>query len=190
MPEATLTLNTLFGLPNEAFARKALAVGVEQEELDSLKGQVMSAVKGLAWSAVEDDIFKGIAETLNTDLLTAVAAAWEKYNVLKDHAAQSTSSGEAAFVELIDHTLSLELHPYVKIEWTGFSKEIIFDVTMEVTLKGLQLRIENARIMAVQTGACEGKGEISLKGHSLLSVPFKPVELPGRVNLGKGIPIA
>jgi hypothetical protein len=189
MPEAGITLNTLFGFPNEGFCRHALSLGMDAEEISSLKSKALAAVKGLEWSAIEGDIFHGISELLNMDLMDVMVDTWKQYGTLADYAEKSKSAGAVQLVELVDHSMSLELHPFVEITLAEFSKKIFFDVTLEITLKALRLKIEQARIISVETGSCEGMGEIKIKDISLLQLPFKPVELPGKISLGEGIPI-
>jgi hypothetical protein len=184
-----ITLNALFGLPNESFARQALSLGMEEGDLSSLKAKALGAVKGLQWSSIEADIFKGISELLNTDVMSVIIATWKQYNALAEHADESKTTGKTELVELVDHTMEVRLHPYLEIQFAEFSKKIFFDVSAEFTLKGLKLRIEDARIKSVQTGSLEGAGEIKIKAKSLLKHSFEPIDLPGRVNLGDGIPI-
>jgi hypothetical protein len=189
MPEAGITLNTLFGLPNEGVCRRALSLGMDAEEISSLKSKALTAVKGLEWSAIEGDIFHGISELLNMDLMDVMVDTWKQYGTLADYAEKSKAAGAVQLVELVDHSMSVELHPFVEIKFGEFSKKIFFDVSLEITLKALRLKIEEARIKSVETGSCEGMGEIKIKDISLLQLPFKPVELPGKISLGEGIPI-
>jgi len=189
MADTGITLNTLFGLPDERFCQHALAIGMEPEEMSSLKNKALAAVKGLQWSAMESDISHGISELLNMDLLDVMLATWKQYDVLADYAEQSKSGGAMQLVELVDHTMTLELHPFLEIQVAEFTKKIFFDVTLEITLKALRLKIEEARIKSVETGSCEGKGEIKIKDVTLLQLPFSPIDLPGKVSLGSGIPI-
>jgi hypothetical protein len=189
MADAKITLNTLFKLPSDSFSRQALSVGIDEEDLSSLKTKVLSAVKGLQWSEIESDIFNGISELLNTDVMSVIVKTWKQYDTLAEYAEQSKTTGKAELVELVDHTMKIGLHPYLEIQFAEFSKKIFFDVTLDLTLKGLQLKIENAEIKSVQTGTCEGKGEIKIKDYTLLKLPFEPIDLPGKIDLGSGIPI-
>jgi len=189
MSDKGITLNSLFGLPNEDFSRKALSAGMDAEETSSLKQKAMSAIPGLLWGSVESDILQGISEVLNMDLMEVLSEAWKQHGALSDYAEQSKSSGAVHLVELVDHSMGVELHPFVEIELAGFSKKIILDVMLVLTLKALRLKIEDARIKSVETGSCEGRGEIRIKGFTLLDLPFKPIDLPGKISLGNGNPV-
>jgi hypothetical protein len=190
MADAGITLNTLFGLPDEGFCRHALSIGIEAEEMSSMKSKALAAIKGLQWSTVEGDIFHGISELLNMDLMDVMVKTWNQYGTLADYAELSKAGGTAQLVELTDHSMSMELHPFVEIQFAEFTKKIFFDVTLEITLKAIRLKIEEARIKSVETGSCEGKGEIKIRDITLLQLPFKPIDLPGKINLGEGIAIA
>jgi hypothetical protein len=188
MSEGT-TLNTLFELPNEGFCRRALSLGMDTEEISSLKSNAMAVLKGMEWSVIEGDIFHGISELLNIDLMDVMVDTWKQYGTLADYAEKSKAAGAVQLVELVDHDMNVELHPFVEIQFAEYSKKIFFDITLEITLKALRLKIEEARIKSVETGSCEGNGTIKIKGITLLQLPFKPRDLPGHLRLGGGIPI-
>jgi hypothetical protein len=189
MADAKITLNTLFGLPNKTFALEALAVGIKEDELSALKGRILAMAAGLQWSTVEDEIVNGFSNLLETDVMDVIVKSWQKYGVLADSADKSKATGQAETVDLVDHTAKLTLTPYLEIEIAGVSKQIPLDVSVEITLKGLRLSIEDGHIRSVRTGTCEGEGEIKIETLTVLKKPFGPIELPGRVKLGNGIPL-
>lgn len=192
MPDTTLTLNTLLGVDDEGLSRKMLTVGLPTEDLDSMKALV-GKIKGLSWGGVEKQIFQGFSSLLNQNLFDLVAATWNQGNVLAEYAQKSKTEGESASVELIDHTMTIELRPYLEIYIAGIPqpKLINFDVSLDLTLKGLKLNIENGRIKSVETGSCEGEAEIEVNKFTLPMKPsFGPIELPGKINLGEGLAIA
>lgn len=189
MDDDKITLNQLFGLPKESFARQALSVGIEKEEMDSLKGLILATVAGLQWSAIEAQIVQKISDLLNMDVIDVICKTWQQYGVLAEYADKSKTSGKSEFVELIDHTMKFGLQPFLEIQFAGIVKKIFFDVNLAITVKGLKLTIADARIRAVHTGSWEGEGEISVKDVSLLTLPLGHFEIPGQVDLGDGIPI-
>jgi len=95
-------------------------------------------------------------------------------------------------VELLDHTMTIELHPYVEITLAGIPRPILvhFDVSLDLTLKGLKLNIENGVIKSVSAGTCEGEVSVQINKIRYPKKPsFGPIELPGKVKLGQGITI-
>lgn len=192
MPDNTLRLNTLLGLADEGVSQKMLTIGIEQGDLDSMKALV-SAIQGWTWAGFEQKIFQGFSNLLNTDLFDLITATWNQYHVLAEYAQKSKTEGQIASVELIDHTMTIELQPYLEIYIAGIHqpKLINFDVSLDLTLKGLKLNIGNGRIKSVETGSCEGEAEIEINKISLPMKPsFGPIDLPGKINLGEGIAIA
>ena len=187
MPEATITLNTLFE-PDDRF--RDLVVTAGAEELDETKNRVASLVRGLRWKAIEGELRKKASGLLDTDVMDLMTAAWEKYRVLSDLAEQSASTEEAAFFPLGKHTIHSEIHPYLEVQIGNFSQKITVDVTANIELEGLILKIEKGKITAFESGSCQGSGEIKYKNLLLLQRTFKRIELPGRIDLGNGIAVA
>jgi len=190
MSEAKLTLNTLFGLPDEKFYTKALSAGMSKEGLVTTKEKILSALRGLRWRAIETEFRDKAVDLLNMDVLDLVTSTWEKYNTLAELADRTKANNETAFVPLMDHSIDCELHPYVEIRMGSFVQQIVFDVTAEIKMKGLILKIGEGKIKAIEAGSCEGDGEIKIKELTLREQKFGPLNLPGTVNLGNGIALA
>jgi len=192
MPDNTITLNTLFGMPDQGVSQKMLTMGIEQADLDSMKALV-SAIQGWTWAGFEQKIFQGFSNLLNIDLFDLITATWNQYQVLAEYAQKSKAEGQTDSVELIDHTMTIELHPYLEIHVAGIPKPklINVDVSLDLTLKGLKLNLENGRIKSVEAGSCEGEAEIQINKVLFPKKPsFGPIDLPGKINLGDGIAIA
>lgn len=188
MPEASLTLNNLLALPPNGFPKEVLTVGLNREDVTSFKNQVSGILKGVPWTHLEQTVCNKLSEILNMDAMDLIASAWEKYQVLHESAEQS-KSGETVFVPLEEHSVDLDLHPYVEVRFgQQLLKKIEFDVTMTIKLDGLVLKLENEKIVAVEAGICEGTGEVQLKNISLWKHDFDPIEL-GKISLGNGIKI-
>jgi hypothetical protein len=187
MPDATITLNTLFQ-PDDSFGNKVVAAS--EQELGESKDRITRLIRALRWSAIAGELRARAPELLNVDLMGLVTGAWEKYRVLSELAEESRSQKETEFFPLMDHTIHAETHPYLEVRIGSFTSTIILDVSADLELKGLTLKIKNGRITSIESGCCEGRGEVKYKQLTLLNPQFDPVELPGRVNLGAGIPIA
>jgi hypothetical protein len=189
MPETSLDLSSLLELPGKGFAQQVLTAGLTNDELNSLRNQISSALKGMPWPHVEETICARLSELLKKDPMELIATAWDKYHVLAD-AAEQSRSGETVLVALEEHSITSELHPYVEIRFgPNLIRRIEFDVTVNLRLKGVILKIESQRIKAVEAGSCEGSGEIQVKNVSIWKHDFTSIDLPGRINLGSGIPV-
>ena len=64
------------------------------------------------------------------------------------------------------------------------------NIDLKLKLKGLILKIQNARIKQIMPGSCMGSGTISFYGKTLVEKETSEFNLPGTVDLGEGIPIA
>lgn len=188
MPEASLTLNNLLALPPNGFPKEVLTAGMSSADVTSLKNQVSGVLKGVPWAHLEQTVCDKLAATLNMNAMDLIASAWEKYQVLRESAEQS-KSGETVFVPLEEHSVDLDLHPYVEIRFGQQPlKKIEFDVTVTIKLDGLVLKVENEKIVAVEAGTCQGSGEVQVKNITLWQHDFDPIEL-GKISLGDGIAI-
>jgi hypothetical protein len=187
MPDAPLTLNTLFQ-PDDSFGNKVVSAG--EQELGEAKDRVTRLIRALRWTAIAGELRARAPELLNVDLMGLVTGAWEKYRVLSELAEESRSQKETEFFPLADHTIHAETHPYLEVRIGSSTSTIILDVSADLELRGLILKIKNGRITSIESGSCEGRGEVKYKQLTLLNPQFDHLELPGRVNLGPGIPIA
>lgn len=189
MPETSLTLNDMLALPVGGFPQQILTAGVSDEELSALKTRISGALKGMPWGNLEQTVCSRLSDLLNQDPMELISSAWEKYHVLAE-AAEQSRSGETVFVPLEEHSITSELHPYVEIHLgPEMVSKIEFDVILTLQLKGLVLKIEDEKIKSVESGSCEGSGEIQVKDVSIWKHDFKPIDLPGKINLGAGIAI-
>src|SRR5260221_8589976 len=189
MAEAPLTVNNLLELPNREFSDKVVAAGVaDSGQPDSMKDRVLKGLRGLQWKAVASEIGRKTGEVLEVDVLGVIVAAWMHHKVL-DHLEDGKSKGVTTVLPLKEHTIYSQFEPYIEIKLGDFVKKILFDVKLEMTLSGLILRIEDSIIKGVEVGILNGKGDIRVANLPILKRGFGPVELPGRLNLGKGIPI-
>ena len=183
MPEATLSIRQLLDIPA---ADTLLRAGLPDAELNALRTQASSVLPGMPWSEVESVIGEKFAEALDIDPIGLFAAAWKKYSLLSDAAKQS-KAGETVLVPLGEHAVKSELHPYVEIQFGPVTKKIEFDVTLQLKLKGIIVKVQSEEIRAIQAGTCEGSAQITIAGQSIWKQNIKPVALPGTVKVG--IPI-
>ncbi|MBI2858985.1 MAG: hypothetical protein HYX90_07895 [Chloroflexi bacterium] len=68
--------------------------------------------------------------------------------------------------------------------------KIVFNIAISLALKGIILKIQDARIKEIVTGTCTGNGTIKLEGLVIVERKTEPVSLPGSIRLGEGVPIA
>jgi len=66
---------------------------------------------------------------------------------------------------------------------------ITFEITCDLELKGLVVKVQDASIRALRIGACRAKGSVKCEGMLLIRRQTKDLDLPGRIALSPGIPI-
>ena len=189
MPEATLSLNDLVGIPEEGIPG-LLTAGISDDEVTSLKTKITGALPGMEWSRVESAAGRKLASVLDgIDPVTLFAASWEKYRLLSD-AAEKSKKGEMVLVPLAEHPVSTTLHPYLEIQIGPLVlPRIDIDVVLSLKLKGIAVRVEAAEVRGIEAGSVEGSAKVEVKGHSIWKHDITPIELPGKIKLREGIPI-
>ena len=189
MPDAPFTVNTLLGLPNQEFADRVAAAGAEPEDKQSLKDRVLKGLRGLRWKAVEAQIKRKSSELLEVDVMGLIASAWRQGKVTDELEEKHKSKGINVSFPLQDHSIRTEMEPAIEIQFENFTHRIVLEVELEFTLTGIVLNIEDSRIREIETGSIEGFGQINIGHVPILKRSFGPIDLPGKVNLGKGIPL-
>jgi len=185
-----LSLKDLLGMPEGGFPAEVLRAGMDEKDVEAFKSKVGDALPAMTPSAIEGAIGSKLAEVLDgVDAMTLFAGAWEKYHLLSD-AAEKSKSGATELVPLAEHPLKTKLHPYVEIQvGPEVLRRIEFEVTLSLKLKGITVRVESGEIRGIEAGTCEGSSELGLGESSLWKHDIKPIQLPGRITLRKGIPI-
>ncbi|HEX7680304.1 MAG TPA: hypothetical protein VF713_19385 [Thermoanaerobaculia bacterium] len=189
MPEATLSVKDLLGLPEGGFPAELLRAGISDQEVNDFKTKVTGALHGMQMSDLEAAVSSKLSEVLDVDPVTLFAGAWEKYHLLSDAAKQS-KSGETVLVPLEEHAVKSKLHPYIEIQLgPDVLRRIEFEVALSLKLKGIVVRVQSGEIRGIEAGTCEGSAEISVAESSIWKHDIKPIELPGKITLHEGIPI-
>ncbi len=79
-------------------------------------------------------------------------------------------------------------HPYVEVLLNDQPVgRLVFDVQVALVLKGLVLKIQNAKIIAISPGSCQAKGSVAIEKAVLVERALSPLALPGYMDLGEGI---
>jgi hypothetical protein len=189
MTDAPFTVNTLLGLPNKEFTDHVAAAGAESEDKQAMKDHVTKVVRGLQWKAVEGQIRRKSDQLLEVDVMGLIVAAWRQGKVTDQLDEEHKAQGVNAAVPLQDHSIRSEFEPAIEIKFGNFAHRIVLDVLLEIGVTGMILNIENSRIMEIEAGAIAGFGEIKIAHVPILKRAFGPIDLRGKVHLGKGIPL-
>jgi hypothetical protein len=186
---APLTLRQFFSL-TELPAEKLSEIE-SSEKVSSIKESLAKQAKGVGWGLAQNEIVKKLEELLDINISDILVAAWNKYQVLLKYTDRTKyPPNETFLVPLAEHTVTSEHHPYLEImvedQPVG---RIDFDVLIALKLKGIILKVQDAKIMEIHTGTCKGKGTIKCEGLVIFAEETDSVPLPGSFKLGRGVPI-
>ena len=94
------------------------------------------------------------------------------------------------FLELAEHVLRSEYHPYIEIRVAGvpLPKKIEFTVRLSASLKGVILRIKGGAIAEIQMGSCEFEGKVQYAELTIADKKVGPIQF--RDLLTTGMPVA
>jgi hypothetical protein len=190
VPDSPLTVNTLLGLPNKEFEDRVAAAGAESEDRQTMKDHVTKIVRGLQWKAVEGQIRRKSNQLLEVDVMGLIVAAWRQGKVTDQLEEEHKARGVNAAVPLQDHSIRSEFEPAIEIKFGNFTHRIVLDVLLDIGVTGMILNIEDSRIREIEAGAIAGFGEIKIAHVPILKRAFGPIDLRGKVHLGKGIPLS
>lgn len=191
MPESSFTLNALLGLPDKDFTDQVVNAGSgQEEETEATQGRFSKGLHGLQWKFVEGEIRRKAGELLDVDVMEMIASAWRGSKLIEHLQEKGKGNDGPAHVPLLKHNIYSELEPSIEIQLGEFRKIIPVHVAVEFTLEGLVLKIDDRVIHAIEAGTLEGEGKIKIAHIPLPKRSFGPLDLPAKINLKKGIPLA
>jgi hypothetical protein len=189
--DGTITLRELFKVdPNEITARARSGMDLYQGAKE-LKESVKKEARAIRWPWVRDLVADKARDVLNLNVVDVLAEAWKKYAEIEKYAdSQKYGPEESILVPLAEHTVKSKHHPYVEIllheKPIG---RVEFDLEFSLTLEGFVLKIQDGIIREIQTGSAKGEGKLTLATVALLKRETKPIDFPGHIPLGQGIPL-
>jgi len=145
--------------------------------------RVSQEVKGVKWTAAMPDLASKIGELFDVPIPGLLTASWKKADVLQQRLKESEKSPEEViYVELADHTIQSEHHPYIEVRLQNAPvKKIQFTLKLSFRLKGFVLKLQAGQIREIQTGACELAGSIQFQGVTVIEKKPSPIKLPGSI---------
>ena len=180
MSDSDLTLRSIFALPPKVAGPDAL------ENWPAIKQGIIDDFKGINWTASMPGIAPKIDELFDIEIPGVFVTAWNKASEIQKAREESRHSPEEIlYVELAEHSITSEHRPYVemRIKNTMPMKIVELTVKLTMTLKGIQLKLQQGEITEIGTGVCHAKGTIEYKGVVLKEEILKTITLPGVIRL-------
>ncbi len=191
MPNNQNSLRQVFsGGEVDAFKQR-LAEVLTSDEYSELREEVGSRLRAMPWAGAVNKIVEQADALLDTPVSQGLLAVYAKANVLNRYLnREEYDPEEVVLAELAQHTLTSTHEPHLDVVINGQSvARLKLDVELKLALKGLILKIQDARIKEITPGTCRGSGRISFYGKVLLQKESEEVSL-GTFDLGEGVPIA
>jgi|HubBroStandDraft_6_1064221.scaffolds.fasta_scaffold308835_3 hypothetical protein len=154
-------------------------------------GTSLFDVRHFDWSSLAGDILEKLEQMFDIRVTDILAAAWKDYQALIDCADPAKhSADETISLPMADHHVETSLQPCLEIVVGERPPvRITFEITCDLELKGLVVKVQDASIRALRIGACRAKGSVKCEGMLLIRRETKDLDLPGRITLSPGIPI-
>jgi len=160
--ENSITLRDLLLFEDEGLFVKDISRFESLEKLSSIKKILAVKARSIKWAAAIEEICSKTDDLLRIPIQDILVSAWNKYRMLSDIMEKSKASPNETFlVSVVEHTIKSEHLPYIEIMVNGKSiGKIDFNISVDLFLKGFNLKINNGKIKEIITGSCKGRGII------------------------------
>lgn len=173
MTDSSMNLRDLLSLPDPA------APAEPSNRWQEFQGHLGREIKGIKWPEAMPDLASKIGELFDVPLPDLLVASWKKAGALQGLLEESRKNPEKAmFLELAEHTVRSEYHPYIEIRIAGMPlpKKIEFTVQLSAGLKGIVLRIKGGAITEIQMGQCEFEGKVEYADLTIANKKVGPIQ--------------
>ena len=174
MNNSSLNLRTLFSFPDPA------ATAARSNQWQEFQSRLGREIKTIKWPAAMPDLASKIGELFNVELPDLFVSSWKKARELQEALEESRKSPDEVIVlELAEHEITNEYHPYIEIRIAGMPlpKKIEFKVQIVTALKGINLKIQAGTVTEIQAGRCDFEGKIKYQDLTIAEKKVGPIEL-------------
>jgi hypothetical protein len=181
MNNSSLSLRRLFSFPDSA------ATTPPSNEWQKFQSRLASEIKTIKWPAAMPDLVSKIGELFNVELPDLLVSSWKKAREIQETLEESSKSPKEIIVlDLAEHAITNEYHPYIEIRIAGFRlPKIEFKVQIATTLKGINLKIQAGNITEIQAGSCDFEGKVKYRDLTIADKKLGPIELLGVSTIAK-----
>lgn len=183
MNNSSLNLRRLFSFPDPAAPATP-----PSNEWQEFQGRLGREVKTFKWPAAMPDLTSKIGELFNVELPDLFVSSWKKAREVREALDESSKSPEEVIIlNLAEHEITNEFHPYIEIRIGGMPlpKKIEFKVQIVTALKGINLKIQAGKITEIQAGSCDFEGKVKYQDLALAEKKVGPIELLGISTIKK-----
>lgn len=187
MSSARLTLNDFLGLNELDVTPDRVPEMASSDAYAQVKAQ-LEARAGPVWQIVRAQIPARLTTLLDIDGVGILVGAWNKARELRKYRDPAKYPPEdVVVVPLTKHKIESKHRPYLDLSVDGRTMgRLHFEVTLALTLDGIELTIQGGRIKKIKTGKALAVGTLKCEGAVLHSIDKRLTSLPGVIDLGEG----
>ncbi len=184
------TLGDFFGQPDREGS--PLETLRQKQTFEELRDKLPEHERALQWKPLWNSVIDHIGKLLDIELPDIMLRAWNHdFDLTKYSDTEAYPPGETYLEPLFEHAITSRHKPEIVVDIDNIvTKTIVFDIVVQLNLKGFTLEITDGKIVKIHTGQCSGKGSVSCMEVTLLEKELSPITLPEIIDLGEGIPIA
>lgn len=190
MSSTRVTLYELFGLDRTPLEPDELPDLAKSGPLAGIR-QRLGERAGVVWNAVRRRVPEQLRALLDVGAPDILVSAWNTSRELTKYRDPARYPPEqVVIVPLTKHKITSTHEPSVEVYVDGLSLgRVGFQLRVELTLQGAELKIQGGRILQIRTGRCDGVGTIACEGIVLKRIEGKVLVVPGTIDLGDGVPV-
>lgn len=191
MSDSSPTFAQLFFGPNAEPPRSMLEAIHSAKRTENAKGKLLVLAQDLSWSDAWTDICKYLPELFDITLKDTFLYSLKKLREIRKYAdPEKYPPDKVVTVHLGDRTLTSKHRPRIElIVGEIVADQLEFQIELKVVIEALGLRIRDGVITMIDTGHCTASCNVSLDGTHVFEKDLGEIDLPGRLSLGKGIPL-
>ena len=180
---AIITLADLFGPEVQDLAPRVEVALNTDMELRSLKEKFTQMLQKFEVGALSRTIGSKVQELLDVDISDVLGSAWSKSKEIREAIKKTKlDTNETELIPLMEHTIESEHRPYVEIRHgQNVLVRVTFQVSLEIRVKGAQIRIEKGAIQEIVSGEANVVGLLKLGGAKLLEKKIESLHISGPV---------
>jgi len=190
MSSTRVTVGGLFGVGPEGLSSDQIPDAALTQVYAQMQEQMQDKA-GAAWKMVQGNMDQHLARLLDIDVVRLLVDGWNKARELRKYRDESAyPPDEVIVVELSKHKLESQHKPHLELVVADRPVgRLHFQIDLALNIDGAQLTIQGGRIMRIATGKTSGTGTIRCEGVIVGQKEAKLGALPGKIDLGAGVPI-
>ena len=190
MSSTRVTVGGLFGVGPEGLSSDQIPDAALTQVYAQMQEQMQDKA-GAAWKMVQGNMDQHLARLLDIDVVRLLVDGWNKARELRKYRDESAyPPDEVIVVALSKHKLESQHKPHLELVVADRPVgRLHFQIDLALNIDGAQLTIQGGRIMRIATGKTSGTGTIRCEGVIVGQKEAKLGALPGKIDLGAGVPI-